>query len=58
MQYKNRYPDIDLKCEHNARFGYCFRAVARYNNEVNQIPDVQILQVLKNGIYFTIDGHE
>ena len=58
LQYKERYPTIDLKCEHNARFGYCFRVVARYNNEVNQIPDMRVLQVLKNGIYFTIEGTE
>ena len=58
VQYKEQYPTIDLKCEHNARFGYCFRVVARYNNEVNQIPDMRVLQVLKNGIYFTIEGNE
>ena len=42
----------------NARYGYCFRVMNRFNNEVNAIPDASVLQVLKNGIYFTIDGSE
>ena len=32
--------------------------MSRFNNEVNAIPDASVLQVLKNGIYFTIDGSE
>ena len=32
--------------------------LSRYNNEVNAIPGVSVLQVLKNGIYFTLDGEE
>ena len=32
--------------------------MSRYNNEVNAIPGVSVLQVLKNGIYFTLDGDE
>lgn len=47
---------MDVKCERNARFGYCFRVSSRYHNEVESIPDVSVLQVLKNGIYFTLDG--
>ena len=42
----------------NARYGYCLRVLSRYNNEVNSIPGVSVLQVLKNGIYFTLDGDE
>ena len=45
-----------MKCERNARFGYCFRVSSRFHNEVEAIPDACVLQVLKNGIYFTIDG--
>ena len=47
-----------MKCERNARFGYCFRVSSRFHNEVNAIPHAYVLQVLKNGIYFTIDGSD
>ena len=47
---------MDVKCERNARFGFCFRVSSRFHNEVESIPDVSVLQVLKNGIYFTLDG--
>lgn len=59
---------MEIRCERlmrdhdlisrNARYGYCFRVMSRFNNEVNAIPDASVLQVLKNGIYFTIDGSE
>ena len=42
----------------NARYGYCLRVLSRFHNEVNAIPNASVLQVLKNGIYFTLDGDE